>query len=43
MVLTNTKVCVIKAINHSMSIALNVVVYKLIENIYMFVDMSLLY
>ena len=43
MVLTNTKVCVIKAINHSISIALNVVVYKLIENIYMFVDMSLLY
>ena len=43
MILTNTKVCVIRAINHSISIALNVVVYKLIENIYMFVDMSLLY
>lgn len=43
MILTNTKVCVIKAINHSISIALNVIVYKLIENIYMFVDISLLY
>lgn len=43
MILTNTKVCVIKAINHSISIALNVIVYKLIKNIYMFVDISLLY
>ena len=43
MILTNTKVCVIKAINHSISIALNVIVYKLIKNIYTVVDISLLY
>ena len=43
MIVTNTKVCVIKAINHSISIALNVIVCKLIKNIYTFVDISLLY